>query len=233
MSQFLKELSWTLSGFNYIAIATRIVLAVLLSGIVGWERSKSGRAAGLRTHILVCLGACIISLTGVYLNERFGTDPSRLAAQVISGIGFLGTGTILIKNQSEVVGLTTAACIWSTGCIGIALGFGLYWIALFASILCFIIMKKLVYWEQDIKHKGTVFRVYGELKDATCVNSFLADLESSNIVISRITFADAKVKYENSIAFSATVSGDDKSKKKDIVELMNKNDKIIFVVATD
>lgn len=230
---FLDDIASILSGFNYISIATRVVLAVLLSGIIGWERSKSGRAAGLRTHILVCLGACVISLTGLYLKEQYGADPSRMAAQVISGIGFLGTGTILIKNQSEVVGLTTAACIWSTGCIGVALGYGLYWLALLVSVLCFIVMKKMVSWEEGIKHKGNVFRVYGELKDATYTNDFLADMECMDIDISDIKFMDAKVKSINSIAFSATVLAAATKNKKDVVSQMNNNDKSIFVVATD
>lgn len=229
----LEMIGKTLTDFNYISIATRVILSVVLSGIIGWERSKSGRAAGLRTHILVCLGACVVSLTGVYLHTEYGADPSRIAAQVISGIGFLGTGTILVKNQSEVVGLTTAACIWSTGCIGIALGYGLYWIALLASVLCFIIMKKMATWEQGIKQKGHVFRVYAELKDATQTNEFLADMEKEDIDISDIRFTDAKSKNENGIAFSATVSVDAARDKKFAINKMNSNEKSIFVVSTD
>lgn len=233
VTTIMAQIAQTLGEFNYISIATRVVLAILLSGIIGWERSKSGRAAGLRTHILVCLGACVISLTGLYLREQYGADPSRMAAQVISGIGFLGTGTILIKNQSEVVGLTTAACIWSTGCIGVALGYGLYWVALLVSVLCFVIMKKLVAWEEGIKHKDNIFRVYGELKDATHTNAFLDDMAQADIGISEIKFMDAKVKSINSIAFSATVAIDPAKDKREVLMTMNGNDKSIFVVATD
>lgn len=229
----LNKINTTLSSFNYISIGVRIILSVLLSGTIGWERSKSGRAAGLRTHILVCLGACVVSLTGLYLNRQYGADPSRIAAQVISGIGFLGTGTILIKNQSEVVGLTTAACIWSTGCIGIALGYGLYWIALFASILCFFIMKRLVAWEEGIKHKGNIFRIYGELKDATQTNEFLFDMEQENIVISDIKFTDSKSKTANGIAFSASILVNTTKDKRTILQTMNDNEKSLFVVITD
>lgn len=229
----LEIISKTLVNFNYISIATRIILSVVLSGIIGWERSKSGRAAGLRTHILVCLGACVVSLTGLYLKHQYGADPSRIAAQVISGIGFLGTGTILVKRQSEIVGLTTAACIWSTGCIGIALGYGLYWIALLAAVLCFIIMKKMAAWEQGVKQQGTVFRVYGELHDAAHTNEFLSEIESADINLSDIQFTDAKSKTVNGIAFVATISVDSHKDKKSIIQLMNDNEKSIFVVNTD
>lgn len=229
----LNTIGTTLTHFNYISIATRVILSVILSGIIGWERSKSGRAAGLRTHILVCLGACVVSLTGLYLEQEYGADPARIAAQVISGIGFLGTGTILVKNQSEVVGLTTAACIWSTGCIGIALGYGLYWIALLASVLCFMIMKTMARWEQGIKRQGNIFRVYVELQDATQTNEFLTEMEQDNINISDITFTDAKAKTTNGIAFEATIVADVKTDKKTIVKIMNNNKKSIFVVATD
>ena len=222
-----------LTSFNYISIAVRIFLSVILSGIIGWERSKSGRAAGLRTHILVCLGACIVSLTGIYLKQQYGADPSRIAAQVISGIGFLGTGTILIKNQSQVVGLTTAACIWSTGCVGIALGYGLYWVAILSSVLCFFIMKKLVALEEGVKNKNNVFRVYVELYDATQTNDFLSEIEQEDITVSDITFFDAKSKTANGIAFVATISTPLKTDKKNVIKNMNDNKKSIFVVSTD
>lgn len=231
--KILETIGETLTDFNYISIATRVILSVLLSGIIGWERSQSGRAAGLRTHILVCLGACIVSLTGLYLKQQYGADPARIAAQVISGIGFLGTGTILVKNQSEVVGLTTAACIWSTGCIGIALGYGLYWIALLASVLCFFIMKRLVMWEHGIKHKENTFRIYGELYDATQTNDFLSEMKQHCIDISDIEFSDAKAKTSNGIAFVATVSVDFQKDKNEVIKTMNDNNKSIFVVATD
>lgn len=229
----LDAIHTQLTSFNYTSIAVRIFLSVILSGIIGWERSKSGRAAGLRTHILVCLGACVVSLTGIYLKQQYGADPSRIAAQVISGIGFLGTGTILIKNQSQVVGLTTAACIWSTGCIGIALGYGLYWVALLSSILCFFIMKKLVSLEEGVKNKNNVFRVYAELYDATQTNEFLSEIEQDNISINDITFSDAKSKTANGIALVATISIPLKTDKKSVLKIMNDNDKSVFVVSTD
>ena len=118
-----------LQEFNAVSIAVRIFLAMVVGGLIGIERGKQGRAAGMRTHILVCLGAALTVMIGVYARETLGvvnSDPLRIAAQVVSGIGFLGVGTILIKGRFQITGLTTAAGVWATATIGLALGIGFY-----------------------------------------------------------------------------------------------------------
>jgi len=108
-------------------VIQRLLIATLFAGLVGFERERHGRAAGLRTHILVGLGSCLIMLTALYLMEalsgRIAIDPTRMAAQVISGIGFLGAGTIL-RFRASVRGLTTAASLWAVAGIGLAVGAG-------------------------------------------------------------------------------------------------------------
>ena len=108
-------------------IIVRLVLATLLGGLVGLEREAAGRAAGLRTHILVCVGSALVMMTSIHLFETYkgitDVDPSRLAAQVVSGIGFLGAGTI-IQSGSSVKGLTTAASLWAVASVGLAVGCG-------------------------------------------------------------------------------------------------------------
>ena len=115
-----------MSAFE-IATIQRLLLITVLAGLVGFERERHGRAAGLRTHILVGLGSCLIMLTALYLMEglsgRVAIDPTRMAAQVISGIGFLGAGTIL-RFRASVRGLTTAASLWAVAGIGLAVGAG-------------------------------------------------------------------------------------------------------------
>ena len=107
----LAELSlWT--------VLLRIALSALCGGMVGLERGRKGRPAGFRTHILVCLGAALAMMTNQYIAESFSTgDPARLGAQVISGIGFLGAGTIIVTGQRQVKGLTTAAGLWASACV--------------------------------------------------------------------------------------------------------------------
>ena len=106
----------------------RMFMAMLLGGVIGMERSYKNRPAGFRTHILVCVGACIASRTGIYLylNMHLPTDISRLGGQVVSGLGFIGGGTIIVLNNKKIKGLTTAAGLWTCGIIGLAVGAGFY-----------------------------------------------------------------------------------------------------------
>lgn len=119
----------------------KLLLAVLLGGIVGYEREYQSRPAGLRTHILVCVGAALVQITSINyfrFNKPVGeVDPMRLGAQVISGVGFLGAGTIL-KEKGSIKGLTTAASLWVVACIGLAVGSGLYIEAIFTTIIIYI-----------------------------------------------------------------------------------------------
>ncbi|NMO98242.1 MgtC/SapB family protein [Paenibacillus lemnae] len=131
---------WVIDNTN---ILLRLVLSLVLGGIIGWERERSNHAAGLRTHILVCMGSSLIMLLSVYgfsdfvdeVNVRI--DPARLATAVITGIGFLGAGTILFTGKS-ITGLTTAASIWVVGAIGLAVGAGFYFAAVVSTLLIIV-----------------------------------------------------------------------------------------------
>ncbi len=108
------------------AVIQRLVLVAVLAGLIGIERERHGRAAGFRTHILVGVGSCLVMLTGLYLANGMAADPTRMGSQVISGIGFLGAGTIL-RFRASVRGLTTAASLWAVAGIGLAVGAG-FWL---------------------------------------------------------------------------------------------------------
>ena len=128
-------------------VVIRLLLSVLLSGLVGLEREAKGRAAGFRTHILVCLGSTLIMLTGIYMADHYRglgmeMDPSRLAAQVVSGIGFLGAGTI-IQFRDSVRGLTTAASVWAASGVGLAVGAGFYSGAAAATVIVLVVLHAL------------------------------------------------------------------------------------------
>ena len=113
---------------TFFSTLLRMVLAFVCGACVGLERSYKNRPAGFRTHILICLGACMASMTGVYLYLNLGlpTDMSRIGAQVVTGLGFIGAGTIIVTKKSTVKGLTTAAGLWTTGIVGLAIGGGFY-----------------------------------------------------------------------------------------------------------
>jgi putative Mg2+ transporter-C (MgtC) family protein len=139
--------------FNIEYIA-RLLLASLLGGIIGIEREVHGRAAGFRTHLLVSLGSCLFVVSSIHFYELFGNtsgigpvgvDPARVAAQVVTGIGFLGAGAIM-RDKASIRGLTTAACLWIAAAIGLACGIGLYLIAPFVTLLAVIsllLLKKV------------------------------------------------------------------------------------------
>ena len=108
---------------TYLAVILRILFAVIFGGAVGLERGMKNRPAGLRTYMLVCVGSCLIMLTNQYLFQVTGAgDPMRLGAQVVSGIGFLGAGTIIVTKHNQIKGLTTAAGLWASAGVGLALG---------------------------------------------------------------------------------------------------------------
>jgi putative Mg2+ transporter-C (MgtC) family protein len=119
----------------------RLSLAAVFGAIIGYEREVIHKPAGLRTMMLVSLGSCLFTLASLEAAHGFaGADPSRIAAQVVTGIGFLGAGSIL-RAGTSVVGVTTAACIWLVAAVGLATGLGLYGYALFASLLGFVILR--------------------------------------------------------------------------------------------
>ena len=126
-----------------LVIFQRLLLITLIAGAIGYERERHGRAAGFRTHILVGIGSCLIMLTGIYLMNAspapMSVDPTRMAAQVISGIGFLGAGTI-IRSRASIRGLTTAAGLWAVGGIGLAAGAGFIRGAVFTGVMVIIVL---------------------------------------------------------------------------------------------
>ena len=125
-------------------VIIKLILAVIVGGFTGYEREKSNQFAGFRTHILVAIGSCITSIIALELFTKYSSistmDPARLPAQVLSGIGFLGAGAIL-KNSNGIRGLTTAAGIWTTACIGIAIGYGQY----VAGIVAWLLVMATLY----------------------------------------------------------------------------------------
>lgn len=168
----------TLRELNPISVALRVLLSVFLGGFIGLERGHHGRAAGLRTHILVCLGAAMTTLMGAYSVTILGfdSDPLRVGAQVVSGIGFLGAGTIMVRNKDQVTGLTTAAGLWATACIGLAVGIGFYLAAILAFLAVIISVTTLVHLEKTVKRRSA-YCCYIELSDVNKVTPLYNDIK--------------------------------------------------------
>ena len=137
-------------------IITRLLLAFLLGGLIGFERELHGRVAGLRTHMLVCVGSTLLMLTGMYLfyqnRDTASIDPTRIAAGVVTGIGFLGAGTIM-RFRASIRGLTTAASLWTVTGIGLAIGSGFCFGAAVSSVLVLVVLLLLSKVEKTLIHK--------------------------------------------------------------------------------
>lgn len=172
--------------FNF-AVILRLVVAAILGGIIGFERSGNRHEAGLRTHIIVCLGAAAVMIIGEQMSIRYFGDPARLSAQVISGIGFLGAGSIILDG-SRIRGITTAAGIWTTACVGIVVGAGYYITAISVVALMMIAMLGLRSFGQKLQNRSSRHVIEIDCKTRDGVRDILAILSDNMAKIKSVKF---------------------------------------------
>lgn len=182
-------------GFRDITMVNvliRLFLAVLCGGVIGLERSYKNRPAGFRTHILVCIGAAIASMTGIFmsLNMNMPTDISRIGAQVVSGLGFIGGGTIIVINQKTIKGLTTAAGLWVCGIIGLALGAGFYEGAFIATALVLIAEGLFGIAGTRIPH-SEIFKIELKYTEKTALNYVMRYCKNKRMMIRNLEVTGA------------------------------------------
>ena len=228
----LEHILEYLREFNIISVALRLTMSVILAGLIGMERGRRGRAAGLRTHILVCLGAAMASLLGVFVTKELelSSDASRIAAQVISGIGFLGAGTIVIKGRFRVSGLTTAAGLWATAAIGLALGYAFFEGALIATFLTVVTITILSHFEARIYRKNARASIYIELSNVTAVNATSAMLTNEYHAID-LQVTPPRSGIQNHVGFEATVYlGLLKISEEELIRLVSEKPDVVFVL---
>ena len=174
-----------LRDVTVLSTTVRMVLAVLCGGIIGIEREYKRRPAGFRTHILICLGATMTTLTSqfLYLNMHYYTDMARLGAQVVAGVGFIGAGTIIVTQRQRVKGLTTAAGLWASAIIGLAIGGGFYEGALFATFL--IILAELLFSKLEYRmlENAPEINLYMEYTDRSCLEQVLKLYREKNVKV--------------------------------------------------
>ena len=203
---------------TYLAVALRIALAVICGGALGLERGLKHRPAGMRTYMLVCVGACLIMLTNQYLFQvtKVG-DPMRLGAQVVSGIGFLGAGTIVVTRYNRIKGLTTAAGLWSAAGVGLALGVGFYEAALIAGLAIFVVMTLLQRWDDNLHSKTRAVEIYVELTEGITVGSFIQKLRDFDLQVSNIQMEQSATE-NNSRGMIATLKAKKRIKHEELME---------------
>ncbi len=173
----LRDVTW-------LAVVIRIAAAFVLGGMLGMERGLKQRPAGLRTYMLVCVGACMIMLTNQYVVQVFGTgDVVRMGAQVVSGIGFLGAGTIIVTRHNQIKGLTTAAGLWAAAAVGLATGIGFYEAAVVGALVIFVTLSVLSNLDERMHLRTDHFEAYVELPGEISLGMLLAALDAKGITV--------------------------------------------------
>ena len=212
---------------TYLAVILRIVMAVIFGGIIGLERGLKNRPAGMRTYMLVCVGACLIMLTNQYLFQvtRAG-DPMRLGAQVVSGIGFLGAGTIIVTKHNQIKGLTTAAGLWAAAGVGLALGVGFYEAAVVAGFAVFSVLTLLQRMDNKLHRNARFLEVYIEFSEKTSIGELMRSIRELDFEITSMQLENA-IPEDGSRALIAALKAQKRGDHAKLLEKIRKLDGIV------
>ena len=213
------------------SILVRTFLAMLFGGILGYEREKRHRPAGFRTYILVCLGATLAMMVGLYISALTGTsDAARIPSQVVSGIGFLGAGTILVTKQNQVKGLTTAAGLWTLACLGLALGAGFYTAAIICFAAIWISIRLLLIVDKRLSAPSKTVSLYVEFLKMEYLSSFISFARSQNCSVENLEIT-RKENIGGSISVVATMTMlfDDEVSPTQIIETYGALEGVVFI----
>ena len=181
MNQFFE----TLTEFNTVSVIVRRTFAMICGGLIGIERGRKHRPAGFRTHMLVCIGATLTMLISQYVSVVLhqGTDLTRFGAQVINGIGFLGAGTIIVTGRQQVKGLTTAAGLWASACMGLAIGAGFYLAAFLACLMIILTITLLTKLESWIMSNARNMNLLVEYQNMEDIGSIVAAVHREGVKV--------------------------------------------------
>ena len=212
------------------SIVIRILVSIILGGIIGVERGMKNRPAGLRTYMLVCMGSCVVMLINQYTSQVFGTgDPVRLGAQVISGIGFLGAGTIVVTSHNQIKGLTTAAGLWASACIGLAIGIGLYEVAIIGGAGVFLVLTVLHEMDYFMRSRTRMVDAYIELDHTVSLGKFIRSIREQGLEISNIQREHDTTYGDEVLSFTATIKGQKKTHQAELVRLLRKQEGVKYL----
>jgi len=183
----LSDFIDTMTQLNAFSVFVRLLLSAVFGGIIGLERGIKGRAAGMRTYMLVSMGSALVMCTGVYVTELYGlSDPARMGAQVVSGIGFLGAGTIIVTRNQQVKGLTTAAGLWASACMGLAVGMGFYWGAILGTFFIFLATTIMHRLDNYFMTRARVMELYVEILEGHSLSEFLDGLREQQLSVTQL-----------------------------------------------
>lgn len=215
---------------DILSIFIKLSLAMLCGGILGMERGKKNRPAGFRTYMLVCVGATLVMLTNQHMCELYGTgDPARMGAQVISGIGFLGAGTIIVTGRNRVKGLTTAAGLWADACVGLAIGTGFYSGAIIGCTLILLVMSVLHRMDDRMTANARNLDLYMEFQKMSDLGSFMAKIKEFGMKISEIEMTKSNSAEDIGVAVLMTIKLEKKRPHTEIIELLSQVDGVRYL----
>ena len=228
---YLTEVLSDMRDATPLTVTLRIVLAVIIGGLLGLERGLKNRPAGMRTYMLVCVGSCIIMLTNQYVYQTFGTgDPTRLAAQVVSGIGFLGAGTIIVTRRNQIKGLTTAAGLWSSAGIGLALGIGFYEAAIIGGFAIFSVMTLMQKMDKKVHRKTKTLEVYIEVNQTLTLGQLMQLLHEMELDVEDVQRESGlETDDEGNRAYTATLKSGKRTHHIELVEKVRSIDGVVYV----
>ncbi|MGL4799416.1 MAG: MgtC/SapB family protein [Cellulosilyticaceae bacterium] len=208
-----------LQDVNIISTFIRLLLALICGGILGIERGRKNRPAGFRTYMIVCIGATMVMITNQYIAQMYHVgDPTRMGAQVISGIGFLGAGTIIVTGRNRVKGLTTAAGLWASACIGLTIGIGYYEGAILGCLMIYIAMSMLHGIGGRVTHHSSELNLYIEFESLSDIGIFLEHLRSIQIKVLDIEMIKSNEVEEAVIAGLFTLKAEKGSTHESVVK---------------
>lgn len=201
--QFWGQFTSWISDLSFGSILVRVLLSVLVGVLLGADRRDRNKGAGVRTHAMVCMGAAMTMIISQYVKEAYpdmAGDVFRLGAAVVSGIGFLGAGTIIVGDRNKVHGLTTAAGLWTSACIGLAAGAGFVEGTLVAMLAAWIILHNLTALDVRLRRHARVFDLYLEFADVESAHEFTRSLDEQGIKYSDFVLQDSPIAGEGPVA---------------------------------
>ncbi len=206
-------------GWSTGALIIRMIFALLVGIVIGADRALKRRGAGVKTHTLVCLGAALVMMTGQYIKMNFegNMDIARMGAQVISGVGFLGVGTIIVTGKNQIRGLTTAAGLWACACLGLAIGIGFVKGALVTLILVMFTLKVLTGLDTQLLMYAKVFDLYIEFPSNQSVSEFMERLHKMEVKICNFELSKNKIKGEGPNAI-VCIEVNSRSQRRNVLE---------------
>jgi len=212
------------------SIVLRMVLSLILGGVLGLERGMKNRPAGFRTYMLVCLGASLVMMTNQYIYITYNKgDIVRMGAQVISGIGFLGAGTIVVTGRQQIKGITTAAGLWTAACCGLAIGIGFYEGAILGGVTVFVVMSLMDKVETIFRKKSPLMDIYLEYTGKKNFSTLLGEVRARGLEITNIQMNKNHFANEGELCLIINVESKEKRSHADILAILTSIDGVDYV----